>query len=75
MRTPASSISREHADERPLEALVEVGELARLERLGERVAEPQHGGGAPTGLVDLDRRRRGRACPASASGERTSSDR
>ena len=33
MRTPASSISREHADERPLDALVELDELARVAAL------------------------------------------
>jgi hypothetical protein len=44
--------SRQHADERPLNPLVEVGELARLERLGERAREAPHGEGAPARLVD-----------------------
>ncbi len=43
---------RQHAHERPLDALVEVGELARLQRLGERAGEAAHGQRAPSRLVD-----------------------
>ena len=43
---------RQHTYKRPLDALVEVGELARLQRLGERAGEAAHGQRAPSGLVD-----------------------
>ena len=40
MRTPADFHLREHRNERALDALVELDELARLQRLAERVGEP-----------------------------------
>ena len=43
---------RQHANERPLDALVEICELARLERLGERAGESPNGQRAPSRLVD-----------------------
>ena len=42
----------EHAHERQLDALVELDELARLERFLERVDEPQEQGGAALRVLD-----------------------
>ena len=43
---------RQHGDERQLETLVKVDELARLQRLFQRLDQPQDDRGPATGLVD-----------------------
>ena len=50
-RMPGVLHLRQHPYERALEPLVEVGQLAGVERLGERVGELEDGGGAPAGVV------------------------
>ncbi len=54
---------REDGDERTLDALVQLDELAGLERLGQRVREPHEHRDPPTGLARRSPRRRSRACP------------
>ena len=66
---------REHAHQRQLEPLVELDELARVERLARarRRAASTTAARRPVSL-DRRRRRRGRACPRLGVGRRSSSD-
>ncbi len=46
--------ARQHPHQRPLEPFVEVGELARRDRLLERVGQLQDDHGTTAGLLDLE---------------------